>query len=414
MPKILIICDVYPPSFAPRMGYLVKYIKEWNWTADIVTRSHDGDLSFQSLLGSEKILRVQGVKIPMKTTKNKVSRLMNQKSHRTQNGKLIAKQVLNTLNSNDYKLILCSTSHRTFILDAAYQVARTWNKPWVADLRDIFEQLPKVRLHKSSWFGYMIDQLNKDYRRFDLKKRNISIRHADTVVTITPWHVKKISKYNSNTHLIYNGYSPDIFFPKPKIPQKIFKITYTGVIFSIYYQDPTFLFLAVKKLVESGFIDKVHFRIQFYTPKNWRKYIIENQAYQEVKEFVDFFDYVDTAVVPDILSESSILLLLANLFKEDGPKSIMPTKYFEYLAVEKPILCVRSDEDLLEVSIKKANVGIAARTVDETYDFLFEKWKEWKEIGYTTVEANREYTQQFSRKLQAKQFVDLFENIIAE
>ena len=37
MPKILVICDVFPPSFAPRMGYLVKYLEEFDWHAEIAT-----------------------------------------------------------------------------------------------------------------------------------------------------------------------------------------------------------------------------------------------------------------------------------------------------------------------------------------------------------------------------------------
>ena len=78
--KILIICDVYPPSFAPRMGYLVKYMKDLGWTADIVTRGQDRDLSFESLLGDEKVIRVQGLKSPMRTKKDKVFRLIYQKN----------------------------------------------------------------------------------------------------------------------------------------------------------------------------------------------------------------------------------------------------------------------------------------------------------------------------------------------
>ena len=140
---------------------------------------------------------------------------------------------------------------------------------------------------------------------------------------------------------------------------------------------------------------------------------MDNPAYDDIRDFVDFYDYIDTSAVPKILADSSILLLLTNVFRDDGPKGIMTTKYFEYLAMERPILCVRSDENLLETSIKKANAGLAARTMEETYDFILEKWNEWKIKGYTTVKINKDYTQQFSRKLQATKFVELFEKIKA-
>ncbi len=411
MPKLLLICDVYPPSFAPRMGYLVKYVKDWDWNADIVTRGHDGDFSFQSLLGDEKVLRVQGVKTPIKTTKDKVSRLINQKSHHIQNGKLMTRHILNNLDSKDYKLILCSTAHRTFLLDVAYQVAKEWEIPWIADIRDLYEQNPKTKQVKKVGGNHIFDYFNKSYHQFSIKKRNKTFYNANAMVTISPWHVDQIKKYNTNTNLIYNGYCPEQFYVRPQSTQSIFKISYMGLVISNELRDPTLLFLAVKKLVIEKNIDKANFRIQFYTPKNKRNPILNNPAYQDISDFVDFYDYVDTAQVPQILAGSSILLLLTNVFKPDGPKGIMTTKYFEYLAMERPIICVRSDENILEESILKANAGVSARTVEETYDFLLEKWKEWKEKEFTTVEVNKEYTQQFSRKLQAKQFVDLFEKV---
>jgi hypothetical protein len=138
MHKILIICDVYLPSFAPRMGYLMKYMKEFNWIADVVTREQDKDYSFKSLLGDERVFRVKSLKVPLVSKKDKIIRLINQKKHYNQRGKLISNHVLKNLNSTDYELILCSTAHRTYLLDAANTVAKTWNKPWIADIRDLY------------------------------------------------------------------------------------------------------------------------------------------------------------------------------------------------------------------------------------------------------------------------------------
>jgi glycosyltransferase involved in cell wall biosynthesis len=256
-----------------------------------------------------------------------------------------------------------------------------------------------------------LDHVNKDFRKFILRKRDFSLQKANSVVTISPWHVEQLKKNSSNVNLIYNGYCPEYFFPRKSKPQNTFKVTYTGLIVSTAYRDPTLLFLAVKKLAENGHIDN-RFRIQFYTPKNRRMPLLENPSFEAIKNYVDFFEYVDTSEVPELLADSSILLLLTNKFKDDGPKGIMTTKYFEYLAMERPILCVRSDENLLEMSIKEANAGVAARTIEETYDFLLEKWNEWIEKGRTSVEPNREYTRQFSRKLQAKEFVDIFRKVI--
>ena len=37
-----------------------------------------------------------------------------------------------------------------------------------------------------------------------------------------------------------------------------------------------------------------------------------------------------------------------------------------------------------------------------------------KEKGYTTAKVNQEFKKQFSRRAQAKQFVDLFEEVVSQ
>ena len=81
------------------------------------------------------------------------------------------------------------------------------------------------------------------------------------------------------------------------------------------------------------------------------------------------------------------------------------------MAVEKPLLCVRSDEDCLEQTIQLTHTGVAARTADMVYDFLCYHYTQWKKEGYTSVCVNREAIEQFSRKKQAEQFMTLFNEI---
>ena len=37
MKRVLILCDLFPPAFAPRMGYLCKYMKRAGWQPVVVT-----------------------------------------------------------------------------------------------------------------------------------------------------------------------------------------------------------------------------------------------------------------------------------------------------------------------------------------------------------------------------------------
>ena len=47
MKRLLILCDMFPPAFAPRMGYLCKYLSRAGWEVDVVTeRIPDQTFSF--------------------------------------------------------------------------------------------------------------------------------------------------------------------------------------------------------------------------------------------------------------------------------------------------------------------------------------------------------------------------------
>ena len=118
--------------------------------------------------------------------------------------------------------------------------------------------------------------------------------------------------------------------------------------------------------------------------------------------------YVPATQIPHILNSSSILLILTNKASQKGPKGTMTTKLFESFAVEKPVLCVRSDESYMEETIRKTETGIAAHTVKEVYGFILHYYLQWKEQGYTTINPNREAIETFSRKKQAEQFIRIF------
>ena len=39
MKHVLILCDLFPPAFGPRMGYLCKYIQRYGWEPVVVTEN---------------------------------------------------------------------------------------------------------------------------------------------------------------------------------------------------------------------------------------------------------------------------------------------------------------------------------------------------------------------------------------
>jgi hypothetical protein len=87
----------------------------------------------------------------------------------------------------------------------------------------------------------------------------------------------------------------------------------------------------------------------------------------------------------------------------------MGTKFFENIGVEKPVLCVRSDEECLAQVIAQTNAGLAATTVEEVEHFLLNKYNEWLRNGYTRQAVTNKHL--FSRQHQAEQFIHIFNRI---
>jgi glycosyltransferase involved in cell wall biosynthesis len=412
MKKVLIITEVFPPAFNPRMGYLVKYLPEFGWDADIITNNTVKNNNYKFLVGNNRIVRVN---LKHTDTPNgfiqKIWYILNLRKNFLNSRKPYITGMELNFRKDDYSVIIVSVSWELFVLDAAMTISKKWDIPLIVDLRDIHEQKPDV--YKAA--GKNLKELLANYikRSFENKKiqlRNEILENAKAVTTVSPFHVEQLLRYNNYVFLIYNGYDSDLFHPNYREKSNIFSIIYTGLVFE-NEQDPTILFEAVNLLEKEKIINKENFRIQFYTPVNFRSALLNNRCFIFAEKYIDFFDYVDFHEVPRLLQRSSIALVLSNISNNNGPKGVLTTKFFDYLGAERPVLCVRSDEGILENIINNSNIGISARTIKEAHNFILEKWNEWKKMGYTTAKVNQEYKQQFSRKVQARQFLDLFEKV---
>lgn len=411
MRKVLIICDLFPPAFGPRMGYLCKYLKDYGWEP-VVLAEHVEQNTFIFLAGHCEVTYIN-----FYTAKNRFIRklqwiatllldlLFGYKDAR------MSREARKLIRKNRFDLVLCS-SFRTFPLPAARRIARKYNLPLVVDLRDIIEQYTGEEFISHplpSLFG-----LNKIYisqfKRKYFRDRNTTLANANYVTTISPWHVTTLKQYNPNVELIYNGFDPELFYPEQKQTDQ-FIITYTGRLLSTSMRDPGLLLEALHILSAEKIFTPLDCRVCWYVDPDSQKLITEEAEKYEVLPYMDFKGYVPASEIPSVLNNSSVLLLLTNTAGDAGPKGIMTTKFFESLAVEKPILCVRSDESCLAEAINETNAGLAATHVEEVCDFLESHYLEWKEKGYTSSSIKKDKVIRFSRKEQAQQFINIFEKI---
>jgi glycosyltransferase involved in cell wall biosynthesis len=244
-------------------------------------------------------------------------------------------------------------------------------------------------------------------RQWNLSRRNRALRGADCVTTVSPWHVNELRRYNPNVELIYNGYDPELFYPG-QVGAPHFIITYTGRLISTAMQDPSLLLEALSVLGREQAWSPDTCRVHWYVDEASWAVIREASEKAGVLPFMQFKGQVPATQIPLVLNSSSVLLLLTNKTAEKGPKGIMTTNFFEYLAVGKPVLCVRSDESYLAAAIEEAHAGLAATATEEVCRFLNLHYTEWKEKGYTSAAIDREVLRRYSRQEQAGQFARLF------
>jgi glycosyltransferase involved in cell wall biosynthesis len=294
---------------------------------------------------------------------------------------------------------------------AACQLSQKEHIPFIMDLRDIFEQSSHNELisKKFTNIKWLNNAIAAVITRKLMRQRNKILKKANAVISVSSWHVETLSRYNKQTHLIYNGYDPELFFPET-VKNQQFIITYTGRLHSKEIRNPELLFEAVAQLFAQDLITPEILRIRFYCDAASRRIIHPLAEQYGITSFIDYYELIAHSEIPHLLNSSSILLLLTNKATEiSGPQGIMTTKLFEYLAVEKPILCVQNDEGCLEATLKSTQSGLAASTGEEVARFIMEKYQEWLRNGYTRQSVNREAMQQFSRRVQAGEFVKIFE-----
>jgi glycosyltransferase involved in cell wall biosynthesis len=394
------------------MGYLCKYLLPNGWHPVVITEDQSGDNRF-SFLGKEvDVTFVRYYKRKGLIGKIEWLAVLLCDLLFGYKDKRMYREALKIVEKHHFDLILCST-FRTFPLPAASRLARKTGLPLLVDLRDIIEQYAGTEYieHRLPGLFGLERVIASQFGKLNLKIRNRILPQAACLTTISPWHVSILRQYNEKVHLIYNGYDPEIFYPE-EIKAGCFFITYTGRLHSTAMRSPTLLLQAVDRLAKDQVITPEQFRIRWYVnEKSWLELEQEIRKYPAIVCFMDYMKYVPASEIPRILNESSILLLLTNKAASNGPKGIMTTKFFEFLAVGKPILCVRGDEGCLEEVINRTRSGLSAHHTDEVYEFIKTHYLCWKENKRPVDSSDKEEISKFSRETQAQQFIQLFEQV---
>lgn len=264
---------------------------------------------------------------------------------------------------------------------------------WLADFRDLW-----ANNHIISAKGLLRLIENA------LERRTMQGR-ADALITVSePLGQELGERYpRLPVWVIENGFDPDEFpdwrvrIRTPPGANGMLRICYAGTLYP-GRRDPTPLFEAVNRLIDTGVLDRSRISIDFYGQNEKQLAAILDRCHGNRHGVVHAHGFVSRADSLAAQARSSLLLLLESSAPE--ARGVLTGKLFEYLVSGIPILAVGiNSHNAAGALLQRTGTGFCAITADEIATMLTEALQKQRFEFYT---PNADLIASYSRDLQAQ------------
>lgn len=417
--RILLLTDLLPPQFAPRITALLQRLPGDDWQVDVVSEeireehlgSH-GSVEQKSSLPAHRLERVPLAPRRGRALYALADALWQVKSQR------FVRHLRQHYDLTQYALIV-GMSYRTFPLPAVARLARQTRLPAVMDCRDIVEEytpegflpapLPRwvpLRREAYSWL-----------RRQFIKARTKALKAATAITTVSEWHRDQLQQLHPEKQVVCipNGYDERLFVAQPEeAPQLPLRIVYTGRLLSLEMRDPTLLLEALQAEALSRWVQRGAVEVHWYCD-NASQQLLESllERYSdEVRTCQHFHAMVPYAEVPTLLAQADMLLLLGRREQPEGPHGMITTKLFEAMAMRRPILMVESDESVVAQNLRAHGGALAATEVAQVVEFVAHHLERLERGEVLPIDTFTEHYKQYTRAAMAEAFAQLFGTLV--
>lgn len=417
--RILLLTDLLPPQFAPRITALLQRLPQDDWQVDVVSEEIQGDhrgshgsVEQKSSLPAHRLERVPLAPRRGRSLYALADALWQVKSKR------LVRHLRQHYDLTQYALIV-GMSYRTFPLPAVARLARQTGLPAVMDCRDIVEEytpegflpapLPRwlpLRREAYSWLR----------RRF-IKARTKALRAATAITTVSEWHRDQLQQLHPDQQVVCipNGYDERLFVSSPEeAPQLPLRIVYTGRLLSLEMRDPTLLLEALQAKTLSRWVSRGAVEIHWYcdvASQQLLESLLERYS-DEVRACQHFHAMVPYAEVPTLLAQADMLLLLGRREQPEGPHGMVTTKLFEAMAMRRPILMVESDESVVAQILRAHGGALAATEVAQVVEFVAYHLERLERGEMLPIDTFTEHYKQYTRAAMAEAFAQLFGTLV--
>jgi len=302
---------------------------------------------------------------------------------------------------DDIALALITASPFTFFR-LGKRLKRRYRLKWVADYRDPWT-VPK---------GVMVREGGMMHRIMGVMEHKAEKRWvatADHITSVSDFITQNISDFlQVPGTTIYNG-----FFPEEKVSHDFvakpgeFTFLYNGSLYDIQQIE---IFLdGFKKLVDHF---KSYITVRFKgigidaipaSSARVRSYLKGYEDYVTITARVSKAEYLD-------IQASAQVLLIAGT--GPGVKGITSSKIFDYILVEKPVLMVANDKDVVENILLKTGQGIFADTPEEVFEKMKTLIEEYLLHGKVKAFYNEKAVAFYSREQQTRLMSGIFDRLL--
>ena len=289
-------------------------------------------------------------------------------------------------------LITTSPPHSTQLIGLALKKQFPKVK-WIADMRD-----PWTDIYYYPKLSHTENAKQKD-KTFE---KNV-LQQADMITTVSSdlkrMYLEKSDKINSDKiKILPNGFDETDFENTHTTSNEVFTIAHIGTINSNYNING---FLEAVKKLET----KTQLKVKFIGNVDG---FIKQQLTASISS-VEFTPYVSHAEAIQLMQNSDLLLLAIPDNKDN--KGILTGKLFEYLAAQKPILCLGPPNGDAAEIIRDCGAGKTYCFDDSENIFLYLQnvYDTWTKNKSTTL-VSKNY-KKYSRKELAKKYSEIIESL---
>jgi glycosyltransferase involved in cell wall biosynthesis len=267
---------------------------------------------------------------------------------------------------------------------------------WIADFQDPWTQVDYYqRLHLTSW---------ADKKHHQLEQEVFKWADAITIVSNT-WKTDLESIGAKNVEVIPLGFDKiDFQNITPNIDDN-FTITHAGLLGDD--RHPKVLLKVFSRMTQKypQFGEKAKLQLAGQV----HDIVFEDAKKLGISNMIDFKGEMSKQQVNQLNANSQMLLLLLN--KAENAKGRVPGKFFEYLALNRPILCLGERGSDVEQIIHNHQIGECFDYEEEesVFQFIEKKWLEFLQNG-TLLSLNQSFEHYTSEQV-SKRFVKILDSI---